>query len=151
MEGAGRGPAGLDVGVIESIEHGPEDIALGAEGVVGSVLLFARARMFDNPGESELGIFGRLGEACGEIVEARGEPRIELAEFFHTEGDKAPGEKFGERRSNGFDVGAGGNELYVGVYGVAGSREDAVAVNGAHAGQTCGFYELEPLFNSTWT
>src|SRR5262245_15645658 len=141
MEGAGRGPAGLDVGVIESIEHGPEDIAFGAEGVVGGVLLFARARMFDNPGESELGVFGSLSEASGEIVEARGEPGIELAEFFHAKSDEAPGEKLGKRRSNGFDVGAGRNELDVGVYGVAGRGEDAVAVNGAYAGQASGFYE----------
>ena len=69
----------MDVGIVESVEHGPEDIALGAKGVVGGVLLFARAGVLDNPGECELSVFGSLREPSGEIVEASGEPGVELA------------------------------------------------------------------------
>ena len=83
MEGAGRGPAGLDVGVIEGVKHGPEDIAFGAERGVGGVLFFAGAGVFDDPGKSEVGVFWGLCEAAGEIVEAGGEPRIKFPEFFH--------------------------------------------------------------------
>src|SRR5579859_4506263 len=45
---AGRWPAGLNVREIKGVELGPEDVALGAEGGVGFVLLFARCGVFDD-------------------------------------------------------------------------------------------------------
>ena len=68
-KGARRRPARVNVGKIEGIELGPEDVALGAEGGVGFVLLFARGGVFHDPGEREFGVFRSLCEAAGEIVE----------------------------------------------------------------------------------
>ena len=138
----------MHIRVVKSVEHGPEDIALGAEGVVGGVLFFAAAGVFDYPGQSEVGVFGRLGEASAEIVEAGREPRVELAELFNAESDEAFGEKFGEGGSYGFDVGACGNEIDVSVDGVARSRENAFAAHGIDAGEAGGFDEFEPLFDT---
>lgn len=79
-EGAGGWPAGIYVGLMQGVELGPEDVALGAQGIVGGVLFGAGAGVFDDPGEGELGVFRGLGHAAGEIVEAAGEPRVVLAE-----------------------------------------------------------------------
>ena len=86
----------MDIGVVESVEHGPENIAFGAKGGVSGFLFFAGAGVFDNPGEGEFGVFRSLREAASEIVESGREPRVERAEFFHAEGDEALGKKFGE-------------------------------------------------------
>src|SRR4051794_10031668 len=69
-EGAVWRPAGIYVGEIEGVELGPKDVALGAEGGVGLILVFAGAGVFDDPGEREIGIFGGLRQAASEIVEA---------------------------------------------------------------------------------
>jgi len=96
VEGAGRGPAGLDVSEVKGVEHGPEDIALSAERGVGGVLFFASASVLHDPGQGEVGIFGSLREAASEIVEPRLEPGIIFAKFFHTERNEPFGEKFGK-------------------------------------------------------
>ena len=70
MEGAGGRPAGIYVREIESVELGPENIAFGAKGGVGFLLVDARRGVFDDVGEGEVGIFGGLGETSGEIIEA---------------------------------------------------------------------------------
>lgn len=49
-KGPRRRPTRVDIGKIKSVELGPENVALGAEGGVGLVLLFARERVFDHPG-----------------------------------------------------------------------------------------------------
>lgn len=43
-------PARIYVGVVEGIELGPENVALGAERVVGLLLFLASAGVFDDPG-----------------------------------------------------------------------------------------------------
>src|SRR5579859_1860418 len=83
-----RGPAGLNVREIKGVELGPEDVALGAEGGVGFVLLFARCGVFDYPGKSEVGVFGSLRQASGEIVESAQEPGIVLAQTIHAQCDE---------------------------------------------------------------
>ena len=87
-KGAGRRPAGIDVGEIEGVELRPEDVALGAQGGVGKVLLFARGGVFHDPGESEVGVFGSLRQAAGEIVEAARQPGIVLAQTIHAQRDE---------------------------------------------------------------
>ena len=86
-EGAGWRPGGLDVGEVEGVELGPEDVALGAEGGVGVFLFGARVRVLDDPGEGEVGVFGGLGQAAGEIVEAAGEPGVVLAQAIDAQRD----------------------------------------------------------------
>src|SRR5256885_77015 len=68
-EGAGRGPAGTYVGEIEGVELGPENVALGAEGGMGLVLLFAGVCVLYDPGQREVGVFGGLRQTAGEIIE----------------------------------------------------------------------------------
>src|SRR5262249_9478573 len=53
VDGARRGPTGLHVGVVERVEHGPENIALGAQRGVRGLLFFAGARVLDHPGQRE--------------------------------------------------------------------------------------------------
>jgi len=104
VEGAGRRPAGLDVGIVEGIEHGPEDIALGAESGVRCVLFFAGAGVLDDPGQSEVGVLGSLREAAGEVVESGTEPGIVFAQSFHAKRDQLLGEEFGQGRSDGLEM-----------------------------------------------
>ena len=49
-ERSGRRPAGHNVGVVQRVELCPEDVALGAQGVVGRVLFGAGAGVLDDPG-----------------------------------------------------------------------------------------------------
>ena len=78
-ECAGWGPAGIYVGEIESVELGPEDVAFCAEGGVGLVLLFAAVRVFYDPCQRKVAVFGSLRQAAGEVVKTVREPRIMLA------------------------------------------------------------------------
>ena len=87
-ESAGRGPAGIDVGEIERVELGPENVALGAKRGVGLVLLLACVCVFHDPSEREVGVFGSLRQAAGEIVEAAREPGIVLAQAIHAQRDQ---------------------------------------------------------------
>ena len=80
---------------------------------------FARAGVFHDPGEGEFGVFGSLRQAAGEIVETAGEPGIVLAQAVHAQRDEFVGEKFGERRSNGFEVRARGDEVARRLHGVS--------------------------------
>src|SRR5215472_896341 len=151
MEGTRRGPAGLDIGIIKSVKHGPEDIALGAKSGVGGVLFLASARVFDDPGQSEVGVFGCLREAAREVVEAGGKPRVKLAEPFHAERDEAPREKFGEGRGHSFQMRPCGDELDVGVNGIARGRQNSFAAHRVDARQAGGFDQFEPLFDTAGT
>src|SRR6266403_6062105 len=88
LEGAGGRPPGIDVGKVEGVELGPEDVALGTQGGVGGVLLRAGVRVFYDPGESELGVLGSLRQAAGEIIEAAGKPRVVFAKPVHAKCDE---------------------------------------------------------------
>src|ERR1700676_653606 len=88
FEGARRRPAGVYVGEVEGVKLCPENVTFGAQGGVGLVLFLARASVFHNPGKSEVGIFGRLREAAGEIIEAAREPGIVSAEGFDAKGNE---------------------------------------------------------------
>ena len=147
-EGAGRGPAGIYVGEIQGVELRPEDVALGAEGVVGVVLFVARAGVFDDPGEREVGVFGGLRQAAGEIVEAAGEPWVVLAQAIDAQRDQFFRKQFGERRGDGFGVRFRGDEIDVGLDGVARGGEDAVAIESLFAREASGFDEPQPLFDA---
>src|SRR6202011_1447784 len=65
---AGRRPARINVSVVEGIELGPENVAFGAERVVGLLLFLASAGVFHDPGQGVVGVFGGLGHAGGEII-----------------------------------------------------------------------------------
>ncbi len=147
-ECAGGRPGGIYVGVVQGVELGPEDVALGAQGVVGGVLFGARAGVFDDPGEGEVGVFGGLGHAAGEIVEAAGEPRVVLAQAIDAQRDQFFRKHFGEGRGDGFGVRFRGDEIDVGLDGVARGGEDAFAADGLIAGEAGGFDEAQPLFDA---
>src|SRR5712671_5719163 len=87
-ESAGWRPAGIYVGKVESVELGPQYVALGAQGGVGLVLLLARVGALDYPREGEVGVLGSLREAAGEIIESAREPRIKLTQAIHAQHDQ---------------------------------------------------------------
>jgi len=66
----------------------PEDVTFGAKGGVSQILLFARARVFDDPRQSEFRVFRCLREAAGEIVEAAGERGIVFAQAIHAQNNQ---------------------------------------------------------------
>src|SRR5438045_8837490 len=91
------------------------------------VLLFAGARVFDDPGEGEFGVFWSLREAAREVVQSTRHPRLKFAQAVHTERDQAYGKKIGERRGHGLEVGARAVELNIGVHRVTRCGKQAVA------------------------
>lgn len=59
-KGARRGPARVNVGKIESVELRPKNVALRTESGVSLLLIFASARMLDDPAKSKFGVLGSL-------------------------------------------------------------------------------------------
>ena len=78
----------MNVGEIEGVELCPKDVALGAKSCMSLVLIFASARVFDDPGKREIGVFGSLREATRKIVEPAREPGIMLAQAIHAQRDE---------------------------------------------------------------
>src|ERR1700704_3151050 len=68
LERAWRRPAWIDVSEGQRIELRPKNVTLGSQGGMGLVLFLARTCVLHNPGEGEVGVFGRLRKAAGEIV-----------------------------------------------------------------------------------
>ena len=101
---------------------------------MGQILFSAGAGVFDDPGEREIGVFGSLREATGEIVEAAREPRVVFAQTIHTEDDQLFREKFGEGGSHRLEVRARGYEVNVRLDGETRRRENAVAAECVFAG-----------------
>src|SRR5256885_17078986 len=112
------------------------------------VLLFAGARVFDDPGEGEFGVFWSLREAAREVVQSTSHPRIKFAKAVHAERDQAFGKKFGERRGHGFEMGARGDEMDISVHRVTRGGKYAVTAYSLNAGQAGGFDKLQPFFDS---
>src|SRR5258708_5548125 len=127
LEGAWGRPAGINVSKIEGVKLSPENVALGAQRGVRQVLLRARVRVFHDPSQSEFGVFGSLREAAGEIVETSGEPGIVLAHAVHPQGNEFVRKKFGQGRSDGFEMRARGYEIDVSPHGETCRGKDAVA------------------------
>ncbi len=127
-------PAGIHVRKIERVELGPENVTFGAEGGVSQILLFARARVFDDPGKREISVFGGLRETAGEIVEAAGEPGVMFAEAIHSQDNQFLREQFGEGGSDGFEVRASGNEVNVSLDGETRCWKNAIAAEREFAG-----------------
>src|SRR5580765_3592344 len=129
MKRAGRGPAGRYVGEEKRVEHSPEYVALRAEGSVSCILFFARASMLHDPCKSELGVLRSLRQTGSEVVQAFGEPRIVHSQAVHAKGDQPLREEFGEGGSHGFQMGASGDELKVGVNGETGGGKNPFAAD----------------------
>src|SRR6266446_6559973 len=148
LKGAGRGPAGIYVGKVKSVKLGPENVAFGAQGSVRQSLLLARVRVPHDPGKREFGVFGRLREAAGEVVEAAGEPRVVFAKPVHAKRDEFFREEFCQGGSYRFEVRTGGDKVHIGLNGVTRGGKDAIACKRLFARQTGGFDEAQPFFNA---
>src|SRR5258708_4891285 len=148
LEGAGGRPAGIDISKIEGVKLGPKNVALGTQRGVGQFLFRARARVFHDPGQGELGVLGSLRETAGEIVQTAGEPGIMLAHAIHAKSDEFVGEELGQGRSDGFEVRASGYEVDVGLNGETRRGENAIAAERVFAREAGGFHETQPLFNA---
>lgn len=112
------------------------------------ILFGAGASVLDDPSESELRVFRGLRETRVEIVEAGREPGVVLAKAVHAQGDELVGKQLGQGRGDGFEVGASGDKLNVGVHGIAGGGKDAFAANGLKTRKAGGFDEFEPFFDA---
>src|SRR5258708_3093495 len=88
LEGTGGRPAGIYIRKIEGVELSPEDVALGTQRGVRSVLLRARLRVLYNPNERKLRVFRRLRQTASEIIEVAGKPGIVLAHAIHAQGNQ---------------------------------------------------------------
>src|ERR1700688_958327 len=88
LKGTGRGPPRLHVSKIQRIELRPEDVTLVAQSLDRQLLLGTRLGVVEYVVHRELRIFRCLIEPGLEIVETSGQPRIMLAQFFHTQGDE---------------------------------------------------------------
>src|SRR5260370_10793561 len=76
LKGTRWRPARIDVSKIEGVELSPENVTFGAEGGVSQILFRARARVFYDPCQGEVGVLGSLRESAGEIVGAARGPGI---------------------------------------------------------------------------
>src|SRR5260370_11706528 len=146
LESARRRPSGIDVGKIEGVELGPEDVALGAQRGEGQILFRASARVFHDPRQGELGVLRSLRQAAGEIVQTSGEPWVVLAHAVHAESDELAREEFGQGRGNGFEVRARGCEIDVGLDCKTRGGKNAVTAERGLARQARSFHETQPLF-----
>src|SRR3989441_12772284 len=79
-----RGPAGRNVCKMERIEHGPQNIALGAQRRESLLLFLAGARVFYHPGARVLGILRRLLDPRLIAVKSRREPGLLLTDAIHS-------------------------------------------------------------------
>ena len=110
------------------------------------VLLLAGSCVIHHIGQGEVGVFGGLGEAAGEIVEAAGQPGVMLAQAIDAQSDQFFREHFGEGRSDRFEVRARGHEIDIGLNGVARGGENAVTLQRLVARDARGFNQAQPFF-----
>src|SRR2546426_922444 len=96
-------------------------------------------------GTREFGVFGRLREAAGEVVEAAGEPRVVFAKPVHAKRDEFFREEFCQGGSYRFEVRTGGDKVHIGLNGVTRGGKDAIAGKRLFARQTGGFDEAQPF------
>src|SRR5260221_13284291 len=82
-ECARRRPAWINICEVQRIELRPKNVALGSQSGVGLVLFLTRARVFHYPGQSEIGVFGGLRKASGQIIKTSEEPGIIFPETIH--------------------------------------------------------------------
>src|SRR5215469_7958270 len=104
--------------------------------------------MLPHPLERELRILGSLREAASEIVEAARQPRVVLAQTVQAQRDELVRKKLGQRRSDRFEMRAGGDQLHVGLYREARGRKEAVAAESVLARQPGSFEQFQPLFDA---
>src|SRR5258706_13514381 len=70
------------------------------------------------------------------------------AEAVHAQDDQFSREKLCQRRRYGFEMRAGGDEIDVGLYGVACCWEDAFAIQGLLARKARRFHQTQPFFDA---
>src|SRR5260370_4825519 len=141
LESGGGRQAGIHVRKIEGVKLSPENVTFGAEGGVSQILLFAGARVFDDPVEREISVFGGLCETAGEIVEAAGEPGVMFAEAIHAQDNQFLREQFSKGGSDGFEVRASGDEVNVSLDGETRCWKNAIAAERMFAREAGGFDE----------
>jgi len=98
--------------------------------------------------EGEGCVFWSLSEAAVEVGETILKPWVVLREGVHAKGDELAGEEFGERRGDGFEEGAVGDEVDVGVDCVANAGENGAGADDVVAIETGGLCELQPFFDA---
>ena len=115
---ARRRPSRLHVSKIQRVQLCPENIALRPQGCNRQLLFSARVRMLSHPLQSKAGIFRRLMQAGGEVIETSRQPWIMLAQAVHSQRNQVTREQFGQRRGNRFQESAILRQIKVRIHGI---------------------------------
>ena len=73
-----------------------------------------------------------------------------MAQTVYTERDEFLGKKFGEGRGDSFKMRARGDEIDVGLNGVASGGKNSFAAESLISGKASGFDQTQPFFNAAW-
>src|SRR5580658_4609563 len=102
---ARRRPAGLDIGEVQRVQLGPQNVTLVADCLDNALLLAARSGVVEGVLDGKGGVFRRLRQAGLEIVEPGNQPGVVLTQFLQAQRDQVAGKKFGQRRSDAVNKG----------------------------------------------
>src|SRR5260370_9864040 len=91
-------PSRLNVGEIQGVELGPQDVALIAQRLYGQFLLASGLGVLVHECHGELSVFRRLRQTHLEIIQSPRKPRIVLAKSLHAQRDQVARKHLGRGR-----------------------------------------------------